>query len=476
MKRLSGFLRDYKLFSLALSASVLGVALQLEGAHSALKWILEAVAVIELLPILVEMWRDIRAGKYGLDILAVIAIVSSVILGQYWAAIVIVLMFTGGQSLERYAERRARSELSSLLEHAPRTAHLLRKGKTQEVAVKELYAGDKIIIKAGEVVPVDAVVIDGAADFDESSLTGESLPRPKQTGDTLLSGSINLDGSVTAKALASAADSQYQQIIKLVRGASAHQAPFVRLADRYSLPFTLAACAIAGMVWVLSGQAIRFLEIIVVATPCPLLLAAPVALMSGMSRASRYGIIVKSGAGLEKLGEARTFAFDKTGTLTKGTPQVANVTAYAPFTETEVLILAASLEQSSNHILAQAIIRNAREQNLKLGKARHVQEFTGRGLRATLQGKVVLVGRPALLEDEGVTFPAKYHAKAAAQTTVAVAVDGRLAGFLQLRDELRPQSEALMLTLKRGGVKDIILVTGDSRSTADGIARELGIK
>ncbi len=282
MKRLLRFLREYKLFSVALLAVIAGLVLELMNQSTAAHWLLGIVAIAELLPLLWSMWQDLRSGKYGVDILAATAIITSVILGEYWAGIVVVLMLTGGEALENFAEHRAKQELDSLLKHAPHKANVLRKGKTLAVRVSELRVSDKIIIKAGELVPVDAVIIEGVASFDESSLTGESLPQPKQVRDQLLSGSVNLDGAVTARVTATAEDSQYKQIIKLVRGAAASQAPFVRLADRYSLPFTFAAFALATSVWVISGDAIRFLEVIVVATPCPLLLAAPIALVSGM--------------------------------------------------------------------------------------------------------------------------------------------------------------------------------------------------
>jgi len=475
MERLSKFLREYRLFSFALIATLVGLALQLLGQHLAVRWVLGVAAVVELLPLLAEMWQDVRAGKYGVDILAATAVGASVWLGQSWAAIVIVLMLTGGRALENYAEHRAKSELSALLEHAPRQAHVIRKGKTLEVPVKELRVGDKIIIKPGEVVPVDAVILEGEASFDESSLTGESLPQVKQVTDMLLSGSINLDGPVTAKTLASAEDSQYQQIIKLVRGAAARQAPFVRLADRYSLPFTFAAYAIGGTVWVLSGHAIRFLEVIVVATPCPLLLAAPIALISGMSRASHYGIIVKTGSALEKLAEARTIAFDKTGTLTRGELQVDEVRCFAPFQEAEVLGMAASLEQASNHVLAQAIVRGARERQFKFSNAKHAQEIAGRGVQASVKGRPVLVGRWSLMEEHAIKLPAKFTADDVKQTAAFVAIDGQLAGVITLRDEPRPESKATLQSLRRLGIKETIMVTGDNAATADRIAKQLGI-
>lgn len=475
MKRLLKFLRDYRLFSLALITIIAGLLLELAKQHRAAHWLLGSVAIGEVCPLLWDMWQDLRSGKYGIDILAATAIIASVILGQYWAAIVVVVMLTGGEALEDFAEHRAKSELDALLEHAPQVAHVIRKGKTLDVGVQELRAGDKVLVKAGELVPVDAVVVEGSASFDESSLTGESLPQAKQAGDQLLSGAINLDGPVTAKATAAAADSQYQQIIKLVRGAAASQAPFVRLADRYSLPFTFMAYAVAGGVWALSGQAVRFLEVIIVATPCPLLLAAPIALISGMARASRYGIIIKTGSALERLAAAKSIAFDKTGTLTRGQLAVETVTAFGSFTKAEVLGLAASLEQNSNHIVAQAIVESARTQKIKLSKTKHISEISGRGLKATLRGQEILVGRLSLLEEHGTKLPPKYNRSSTNQTAVYVALDGELAGVITFKDEVRPEAKATLDRLRGLGLSEILMVTGDNQATAQTIAKSLGI-
>ncbi len=475
MKRLLGFLRHYKLFNIALLAVIAGLILELTKQRTAAHWLLGSVAIAEVLPLLAGMWQDVRSGKYGIDILAATAIIASVILGQYWAGIVVVLMLTGGKALEHLARHRARRELNALLEHAPQKASLLRKGKIIQVPVSELQIGDKIIIKAGELVPVDAIIIEGSASFDESSLTGESLPHSKQVQDQLLSGSVNLDGVVTAKATASAEDSQYQQIIKLVRGAAASQAPFVRLADRYSLPFTFAAYALAITVWILSGQAIRFLEVIVVATPCPLLLAAPIALISGMARASKYGIIVKTGSALEKLAEAKTIAFDKTGTLTRGELTIDTTLSFGSLKKEEVLRLAASLEQNSNHVLARAIVAGAKSQQIKLSKTKHTKETPGLGLKAMLQGKEILVGRLSFIESHDVKLPARFKAGNVKQTSVYVAVDQELAGVITLKDELRPEAQTTLERLRALGLRETLLVTGDNEATAKAIADRLGI-
>jgi heavy metal translocating P-type ATPase len=470
-----GFIRHYKLFSAAALAIIVGLALELSGHKTAASWVTGIVAVLELLPLLWSMWQDLRSGKYGVDILAATAILTSVILGQYWAAIVVVLMLTGGEALEHHAEHRARRELDSLLKRAPQKAHLLRKGKVKEVRASELHAGDRIIIKPGELVPVDAVILDGEASFDESSLTGESLPQARQAGDSLLSGSVNLDGAVTAKATASAENSQYQQIVRLVRSAAASKAPFVRLADRYAVPFTLLAFGLAGAVWVLSGEAIRFLEVIVVATPCPLILAAPIALISGMSRASRFGIIVRSGSALERLAEARTFAFDKTGTLTKGRLKVAAVKTFHGHATNEVLALAAGLEQNSTHVVAEAIVDSAKQKGIKLAKAKRVRETAGRGLTGTMKGREVLAGRFSLMSEHDVKVPAGFKEESVRRTAVYIAEGGELIGVIILQDEIRPESADTIGQLKHLGIREFIMVTGDNRATAQTIAKQLGI-
>jgi heavy metal translocating P-type ATPase len=247
------------------------------------------------------------------------------------------------------------------------------------------------------------------------------------------------------------------------------------LAERYSLPFTVAAYAIAGSVWAVSADAIRFLEVIIVATPCPLLLAAPIALISGMSRASRHGIIVKTGSALEKLAEARTIAFDKTGTLTKGTLEIDSVAAYPGFTQDEVLKLAASLEQNSNHVVATAVVNHAKSKNVKLIKAKHVREISGRGLQAQLQSKTVLAGRYSLLKENDVTTPKNFKEDAVKQTAVYVAVDGALAGAICFSDEIRPETETTLKRLHKAGLKRILMITGDNAASANTIAKALGI-
>lgn len=474
MRRLVQFLRHYKLFSLAILSIIAGLVLASTKQHTAEHWILSVTSIIAVLPILRDMWEDLRTGKYGIDILAITAIVTSVLLGQYWAGIVIVVMFTGGEALEDYAEHRARNELDTLLKRVPSQAIVIRKGKTLHLKVEQIRVGDQVLIKPGDVVPTDAVVSEGTAAFDESSLTGESLPQAKKPGDELLSGSVDIDGPVTAKCIRPAADSQYEQIIKLVRAAANSQAPVVRLADRYAVPFTFASYTIALAAWYFGHHAVRFLEVIVVATPCPLLLAAPIAVISGMSRAAKHGIIIKTGSALEQFAGVRTIAFDKTGTLTLGELTVDRVIALGGQTRDELLRLTASLEQNSNHLLARAIVDYAKIQGVKITKAKRAKEIAGQGLAAVVSGRNVLVGRLEFLQSSDIDT-SNLDKATHDQTATYVAIDGKLAGAVTFKDTVRDESRLTIKRLQKLGVRHVLMVTGDNEHAAKAIAKQLGI-
>lgn len=475
MKKLLSTLKHYNLFFGALVASAVALTCEILGLHTIAHWLIIVAVAVELVPLLVGMVRDIRSGTYGVDILAATAIITSVVLKEYWAAIVVVLMLTGGKALEDYAEHRAERELDALLTRAPQKARILRGRKEVEVKASDVRTGDKIVIRPGELVPVDATVLEGVASFDESSLTGESLPSPKSAGDMLLSGSVNIDGVITAKAIHSAEDSQYQQIIKLVQSARSSQAPFVRLADRYAIPFTIVSFAIAITVWVISGDPLRFLEVIVVATPCPLILAAPIAIISGMSRSAKHGIIMKTGSALERLAATKIMAFDKTGTLTLGQLKVERITTYGRVRRAELLSWAASLEQHSNHALAAAIVSRAEGEHVKLLQAKQIREIAGKGVIGTIKGKQVLVGRLDLLKEQSVTLPKTFKQSDHDQTAAFVAMDGELVGVIACSDEIRPESAHTLAQLKELGVRDFLMITGDNKRTANIIAKKLGI-
>lgn len=474
-RQLIVFARRYKLFSFALVASLVALGLQIAGNTGLTHLVLAAGALCLSIPLLKGMWEDFQTGSYGIDILALTAIITSVLLKEYWAAMVIILMLTGGEALEDYAEHRSRTELDALLQRAPQLAHVIRGKKTVDVPASQVKIGERLMIKPGEIVPVDAHVTEGSSSFDESSITGESVPVAKEAGALLLSGSVNNEGAVTAKAVQTAANSQYQQIIKLVRSAASSQAPFVRLADRYSIPFTLFAFALAGGMWAISGDPKRFLEVIIVATPCPLILAAPIAIISGMSRSAKAGIIVRTGSALERLAQVRTIAFDKTGTLTQGKPVVKEVIAYGKYSTDEVLGFAAALEASSTHVLALAINQAALEQEVSVPKVRHVSESSGQGLSAVVNGRRVLLGRLSHLQKHDVELPKQFKSSGIQQTVTYIAVDGSLAGALTFKDGIRPESQTTLKRLQRLGIHRFLMVTGDNKAAALSVARTLGI-
>jgi heavy metal translocating P-type ATPase len=473
--RIIKFLSDYKQFALVLATTIVALVLDIAGKDSIAHIILSVVSIGSVIILLWDMLQTLREGRYGVDILAATAIITSVLLGEYWAGIIIVLMLTGGEALEDYAEDRAKGELTELLKKAPQTATILKSGKQIVVKVSEVKVGDIILVKPGDLVPVDAKIIEGESNFNESSLTGESLPVPKNIGDSILSGSVNEDGSITAKAIHTSKDSQYEQIISLVKSAADSQSPFVRLTDRYSIPFTVISFAIAGTMWIVTGDPNRFLQILVVATPCPLLLAAPIALISGMSRAAKNGIIVKSGSVLEKLAEVKSIGFDKTGTLTEGKPVVSNITVYNGYDDKSILSLAAGLEHQSTHVLAVAIINKADDEKVKIQKYSSIKEHSGHGIEAKLKGKTVLIGSLRFIKEQRIDLQEKLNLEKIQSTASYLLVDNKLAGIIEFEDALRTNSAATISSLRKLGIKYMTMVTGDKKEVAEKLALQSGV-
>ncbi|MCL1800804.1 MAG: cadmium-translocating P-type ATPase [Promicromonosporaceae bacterium] len=439
-------------------------------------WLIYAWCVFIALKSLWQMIQEARQGNFGLDILAVTAIGATLAVGEYWAALVIVLMVTGGEALEDYADGRAKRDLTSLVSNAPQTAHRLTDGgRYEDIPVGLIDVGDQLLVRAHEVVPVDGTLLSPTGSFDESSLTGEAMPREMVEGEEVYSGVICGSQAVTIQATRAAAESQYQQIVSMVSDAAASRSPMVRLADRYAVPFTAVAFAIAGFAWWYSGDPMRFAQVLVVATPCPLLIAAPVAFMSGMSRAARRGLIIRSSATLEKLRGAKSFAFDKTGTLTKGRPELISIRPTDQFTDGELLALAATAEQGSAHILAEAIIAGAASRQVALGTPTDVAEDAGGGIRARVSGHDVVIGkRSYVIAQTGAEPPAL--SLAPGEVAVTVAVDGAYAGALVMRDQVRPEAHNTLRALEANGVRHIAMFTGDELATAEYIAEGLGIR
>ncbi len=472
MRTMVDGLRRYPVVLATLAVALVGGALEVTGQATAARWVISAFAVAVALLQARGMVEDLRSGSYGIDILAVTAIGSTVAVGEYWAALVVCLMLSGGEALEDHAAGRARRELTGLLARAPQTAHRLDDdGELADVPVDDVAVGDRLLVRPFEVVPVDGVLESDAASLDESSLTGESLPVDRTRGEELLSGAVNGGEAIEVRATAPAAESQYQRIVALVREAQESKAPFVRLADRVAVPFTLGALALAVGAWVVSGDPSRMAEVLVVATPCPLIIAAPVAFMGGMSRSARSGIIVKSSGTLEQLARARTVAFDKTGTLTYGEPRVTAVHAENGGRR-ELLVLAAAVEQYSAHPLAAAVVAEARADGETLPAADDVTEVPANGVTGTVAGRAVVVGSDRFVARVTGVEPAR---PPEGHTGVHVAVDGRYAGYVALADELRAETPATMASLHRAGVRTTMMLTGDGEHVARHIAAQAGI-
>ena len=351
--------------------------------HAA-SWVLRMGIGMASLPLCIELVNEIRKGNFGVDILAALSIGSAVAFGEYWVAAIVILMLSGGKSLEEYATRRASSVLSALARRMPQVAHRIEHdGSSSDIAIDSIAIGDKLAIHPHELCPVDGVVIAGNGTMDESYLTGEPFLIAKAPGATVLSGAINGDGMLTINATRRATDSRYAKIVEVLHASEKTRPRIRRLGERLGAWYTPLAIAIAGLSWALSGEPDRFLAVLVIATPCPLLLAIPIAIIGAISVSARRGIVVKDPSIIEKLESCSMLIVDKTGTLTYGKPSLTDVVCYGSWTRTYVLQLAASLEKYSKHPLGPAIVAAANEQKVQLFSPQDVFEFPGQGLSIT---------------------------------------------------------------------------------------------
>lgn len=466
-----------------LVASVVGVAtggvLWFADARDAADIAWTITTVLGLVPLLFETVRSVRRGKAGVDLIALLALTGALALGEYLAGAVIAVMLTSGRALEDYADRRAHKELSALLDRAPRLAHRYVDGTLESIDVEDVRVGDLLLVKQGEVVPVDGLLASTTCVLDESALTGESRPVERIQGDQILSGAVNAGPAFDLRAVATSQESTYAGIVRLVEEAEAQKAPFVRLADRYALLFIPLTLGMAGLAWALSGDPVRALAVLVVATPCPMILAAPIAIVAGISRAARRGIIVKGGGALETLARGTVLLFDKTGTLTTGTPEISDVEVFADVDPQEVLRLAASLDQVSPHVLAGAIVRAARHRDLALTFPEEVREEHGAGIVGRVGDRTVALGKTAWVS-RGAELPqrardVRRRTALEGSSCVFVSVDGRVAGALILDDPIRPDTPRVIRTLRRAGIRRIVMVTGDHPDVAESVGISIGV-
>jgi heavy metal translocating P-type ATPase len=465
--------------ALAVVGLAVGGVLWAAGDYGAARVAWAATTIVGILPLAYSVAIHLLHRETGVDVIALLAMAGALAFGEYLAGAVIALMLSSGRSLEAFADARAHRELSSLLERAPRTVHRYAGDEIVSIPIGEVRPADVLLVKHGEVVPVDGFLVSEHGVLDESALTGESRPVERSKGEALRSGAVNAGASLALRATATAEESTYAGIVRLIEEAERQKAPFVRLADRYALVFVPVTLAIAAAAWILTGDPVRALAVLVVATPCPLILAVPIAIVAGISRAARRGIIVKGGGALETLARGSVLLFDKTGTLTSGVPEVADVEVFAGFDPEELLRLAASLDQVSPHVLAAAIVRAARQRSLSLSFPVEVREEPGSGIEGTVDGRRVSLGKASWVSG-GRGLPARARdirrrSAMEGSSAVFVAIDGEVTGGLILDDPIRPDTPRVIRTLRRAGIKRVVMVTGDHPDVAESVGISIGV-
>lgn len=438
--------------------------------------ILLAITLLGTLPLVWNIIVVLFQRRLGIDLIAIVAIIASLWIGQIIAAAIILLMLSGGEFLEEFALKQSRKELKSLLEKAPKIAHRISGIKIEDIRIELLKINELVLVKPGEVIPVDGVVVDGKSSIDESTITGESVPVFKSIHSNVLSGTSNIDGILKVKALKSSKDSKYEQIVKLIKEAEQNRAPFVRLADRYSIIFTIISFSIALLAYFFTKNPLNAVTVLVVATPCPLILATPIAFASGISKAAHKGVVFKSGGVIEVLAEAKALIFDKTGTLTFGQPKVKEVIVLnRHYTKNDLIFFAASLEQFSQHILAKALLNEAKSLKIKLMEAKEFKEKFGEGLNGKIGSNVVSVGKKSFMQDMNIDLDDIEVSGSTNNMHFFIAINNKIAGIVTFADTIRPNIKNLFDELKTLGVKYIAMLTGDKAHVAKEFAQKANL-
>ncbi|MDX3806824.1 heavy metal translocating P-type ATPase [Bosea thiooxidans] len=437
-----------------------------------------AATIPVALALAISMLRDLLIGRVGVDAIALVAMITSIAMGEPLAGTVVAMMYSGGNLLEDYARGKAERELRSLRDRTPRVAHRRDPKGLVDIAAEAVLPGDELLVRAGELLPVDGELLDATAKLDESAVTGEPLPETRSKGDLLRSGTVNAGEAFHYRASAAAQESTYAGIVRMVEAAQTAKAPFIRMADRFALLLLPATLLVAGLAWWLSGEPIRALAVLVVATPCPLILAAPVAFIGGVSRAARSGILIKGSSAIEALGRIRTAIFDKTGTLTEGGARLIALHTAPHVDADEILRLVASLEQASHHVLAETLVGLARQKALPLAHPSDVREYRGSGLEGTVDGRHLRAGSRSLVLGEAPLpdwVPSTEAGNGSSALTIFVAVDQAVAALLVMADAIRPDASETLRHLREIGVDRLLMVTGDDADTAAAIAAQLPI-
>ena len=467
----------FLLLGLSLGGLLAGGLLHWVGAGSVGNLVWAVVAGGGIAMALRGMVLALRVRRLGVDVIALFALVGAVAIGEYLASAVIAVMLATGQAIEGWAAGQARRELEALLARAPTSAHRYQDGGLAAVALDLVAPGDLLLVASGEVVPVDGSLVSESAVLDESALTGEALPVERSEGDRIRSGVVNAGAPLDLRATTRAEDSTYAGVIRLVAEAERSQAPMVRLADRYAVGFLGVTLATAAIAWTVGGAS-RAVAVLVVATPCPLILAAPVAMVSGLSRAAKRGVVVKGGAVLERLATCTTLLIDKTGTMTEGHPVLTDVVCSGSLPAHRILELAASLDQVSPHILASAVVRAALDQGCELILPDEVEEVSGQGIRGVVGDSRVTVGKASWSGVSGAPTwarSARRKARLDGALTVFVGIDGCPAGVLVFDDPLRTDAARTLRSLRKNGVARIVMVTGDRAEVAETVGAVIGV-
>jgi heavy metal translocating P-type ATPase len=463
------------LLAIALGGLAAGLALHFSGQPEIARNLWFAGVVPVLLALLAEILRSLARGEVGLDIVAALSMSAALTFGETLAAAVVAVMYSGGTFLESFAEGRARREMRDLLSRVPRTATRYRDGGLEEVLLNEIVPGDRLLIRQGDVVPVDGRVASSRAFLDTCALTGESLPVPLTAGADAMSGSTNAGEAFDLEATHDARGSTYAGIVRLVEEAQRSKAPMSRLADRWSLWFLAVTVGIAFAAWWFADDPIRAVAVLVVATPCPLILAVPVALVAGLSRAAHFGVLVKGAKPLEAMARIQTLILDKTGTLTDGRPKIVSIDSHDGMSGDDILRFAAALDQASKHPVAQAIVAAAKARGLPLPVPEDVAEVPGEGVIGFIDGRQVVVGGDPFVARRVGGKSGDHPDMAAGSVMVAVAVDGRMAGHLIMSDPLREDAGDMLRGLRAQGIGRILIATGDRMEVARRVTEGLGL-
>jgi heavy metal translocating P-type ATPase len=467
--------RTLALAAVPTTALSVGLATMAMGNGETAAWVFAAGIIPVLIALLVSIARSLSRGEFGLDIIAALSMTGALLANEALAGVVVALMYSGGQLLEDYAQGRAQREMTALLGRVARTAQVYRGSTLVETPIEQLLPGDRLLMRASEILPADGQVHGGVALLDESSMTGEPMPVQRHAGEAVASGVANAGAPFDLVLTHTAANSTYAAVVMLVDAARFSKAPIARLADQYALGFLAITVALAGGAWFLTGEASRAVAVLVVATPCPLILAVPVAIVAGMSRAAKRGLLFKSARVLETLPRIRTIMFDKTGTVTDGYPKVATIEPAAGVIENDLISLAASLAQSSQHTISQALVAEARKRGVALTPPTHVEDIAGDGVKGMVGGIAVVIGRPDFVASSvGALTPLQNEVPTGA-TVLGIAINGLLAGRVVFVDSMRDDAIATIAALRAGGVATVTLITGDQAVVANDIGRRLGV-